>query len=205
MEVLENPAGAEPMALFRPRALRAPAAPPTLESLREDVARCRSCPLVRGGHACGFGRGPRNARLMLVGEQPGGPDDRAGRPFAGPAGPARPGAGRGRHRPRAGLPHPCGQAFQVHGARVAARRSAPGVARGHRLPIVARPRDRAGEAGADRGAGCRRRAGATRPQHRRRLRPRQVYALPSCVSVTVTARPLGHPAQPGPRPRRRRL
>src|SRR5690606_33463003 len=33
-----------------------------------------------------FGEGPRSARLVLVGEQPGDAEDRAGRPFVGPAG-----------------------------------------------------------------------------------------------------------------------
>lgn len=33
-----------------------------------------------------FGEGPRDAKLMLVGEQPGDAEDRAGRPFVGPAG-----------------------------------------------------------------------------------------------------------------------
>jgi DNA polymerase len=33
-----------------------------------------------------FGRGPRDARLMLVGEQPGDQEDRQGAPFVGPAG-----------------------------------------------------------------------------------------------------------------------
>jgi DNA polymerase len=33
-----------------------------------------------------FGRGRRNARLMLVGEQPGNEEDKQGEPFVGPAG-----------------------------------------------------------------------------------------------------------------------
>ena len=33
-----------------------------------------------------FGEGPASATLMLVGEQPGDQEDRAGRPFVGPAG-----------------------------------------------------------------------------------------------------------------------
>ena len=33
-----------------------------------------------------FGEGAETARLMLVGEQPGDQEDRAGRPFVGPAG-----------------------------------------------------------------------------------------------------------------------
>ena len=33
-----------------------------------------------------FGEGPRTAEVMLVGEQPGDLEDRAGHPFVGPAG-----------------------------------------------------------------------------------------------------------------------
>jgi DNA polymerase len=33
-----------------------------------------------------FGEGPQNAKLVLVGEQPGDEEDRCGRPFVGPAG-----------------------------------------------------------------------------------------------------------------------
>ena len=33
-----------------------------------------------------FGEGPKGARLMLLGEQPGDQEDRAGKPFVGPAG-----------------------------------------------------------------------------------------------------------------------
>jgi uracil-DNA glycosylase family protein len=89
MDALENRAGTAPLPLFRGRSippLRALAAPPTLDSLRGDVERCRSCPLYAAATHAVFGEGPRHARLMLVGEQPGGPDDRAGRPFTGPAG-----------------------------------------------------------------------------------------------------------------------
>ncbi|MBS0321048.1 MAG: UdgX family uracil-DNA binding protein [Proteobacteria bacterium] len=47
---------------------------------------CRRCPL--GGRATQGvpGEGPPNARVMLVGEQPGDEEDLAGRPFVGPAG-----------------------------------------------------------------------------------------------------------------------
>ena len=33
-----------------------------------------------------FGEGPRSARVVVVGEQPGDMEDRTGRPFVGPAG-----------------------------------------------------------------------------------------------------------------------
>ena len=62
--------------------------PPTA-SLAElaDVARsCTACPLHEGGTQTVFGEGPAPAPLLLVGEQPGDREDRAGRPFVGPAG-----------------------------------------------------------------------------------------------------------------------
>lgn len=59
---------------------------PTLKKLREAAAHCTACPLYRLGTQTVFGEGPEDARLMLVGEQPGDYEDRAGRPFVGPAG-----------------------------------------------------------------------------------------------------------------------
>jgi DNA polymerase len=58
----------------------------TLTSLREEAAGCRACDLWRIGTQTVFGEGPRDAELMLVGEQPGDVEDREGRPFVGPAG-----------------------------------------------------------------------------------------------------------------------
>jgi len=66
---------------------RAPVPPnPTLPSLREAAAGCRACPLWQRGTQTVFGEGSRLARLMMVGEQPGDAEDKAGRPFVGPAG-----------------------------------------------------------------------------------------------------------------------
>jgi uracil-DNA glycosylase len=59
---------------------------PTLVSCREAVNHCRGCELYRDATQAVFGEGPLNARLMLVGEQPGNDEDLAGRPFVGPAG-----------------------------------------------------------------------------------------------------------------------
>ena len=59
---------------------------PTLAKLREAAARCRGCSLWKGATQTVFGEGPAHARLMLVGEQPGDQEDKAGRPFVGPAG-----------------------------------------------------------------------------------------------------------------------
>ena len=47
---------------------------------------CRGCALYRGATQAVFGRGPRDADLMLVGEQPGQSEDLEGAPFVGPAG-----------------------------------------------------------------------------------------------------------------------
>jgi uracil-DNA glycosylase len=59
---------------------------PTLPALRQAAAGCRGCDLWRTATQTVFGEGPVPARLMLVGEQPGDAEDRAGRPFVGPAG-----------------------------------------------------------------------------------------------------------------------
>jgi len=58
----------------------------TLAALREAAAGCRGCDLYRRGTHTVFGEGRPDARVMLVGEQPGHEEDRAGRPFIGPAG-----------------------------------------------------------------------------------------------------------------------
>ena len=59
---------------------------PSLEDLRKEAAHCRACPLYKNATQTVFGEGPQNARLMLVGEQPGDNEDLEGRPFVGPAG-----------------------------------------------------------------------------------------------------------------------
>jgi DNA polymerase len=59
---------------------------PSLTKLREASAGCRACPLWRTGTQTVFGKGSPKAKLMLVGEQPGDREDRAGEPFVGPAG-----------------------------------------------------------------------------------------------------------------------
>jgi uracil-DNA glycosylase family protein len=59
---------------------------PTLPRLREAAAGCRACHLWTRGTQTVFGEGRAGASLMLVGEQPGDAEDRAGRPFVGPSG-----------------------------------------------------------------------------------------------------------------------
>jgi len=66
----------------------APFVPATksLDKLRAAAQSCEGCPLYRDASQTVFGTGPRDARVVLVGEQPGDQEDRAGEPFVGPAG-----------------------------------------------------------------------------------------------------------------------
>src|SRR3954463_9878255 len=57
-----------------------------LKDLRAAAAGCRGCHLWRHATQTVFGEGLKKARVMLVGEQPGDREDRAGLPFVGPAG-----------------------------------------------------------------------------------------------------------------------
>src|SRR3954465_14972268 len=59
---------------------------PTLKKLREAARGCRGCHLWMPATQTVFGEGPREADVMLIGEQPGDLEDRAGPPFVGPAG-----------------------------------------------------------------------------------------------------------------------
>jgi uracil-DNA glycosylase len=59
---------------------------PSLPKLREDAAGCTACELYKTGTQTVFGEGARNAEVVFVGEQPGDQEDKAGRPFVGPAG-----------------------------------------------------------------------------------------------------------------------
>jgi DNA polymerase len=66
--------------------LRTVAAQSAIEELRTAAASCTACPLYRNATQTVFGEGPPDARVMLVGEQPGDAEDLAGHPFVGPAG-----------------------------------------------------------------------------------------------------------------------
>jgi uracil-DNA glycosylase len=57
-----------------------------IDAVRRDAAACRACPLWERATQTVFGEGPRDARLLFVGEQPGDREDLQGRPFVGPAG-----------------------------------------------------------------------------------------------------------------------
>src|SRR5919197_1698346 len=56
------------------------------EALVKAAARCQGCDLYRVGTQTVFGEGPPRAEVMMIGEQPGDVEDRAGQPFVGPAG-----------------------------------------------------------------------------------------------------------------------
>jgi DNA polymerase len=62
-----------------------------LDGLRRAIAHCRDCPGAESATQAVFGEDAaggtgRQARLMIVGEQPGDQEDLRGRPFQGPAG-----------------------------------------------------------------------------------------------------------------------
>jgi uracil-DNA glycosylase len=54
--------------------------------VREAARICTDCPLWEIGTQTVFGVGPITSRLMFIGEAPGAQEDKAGRPFVGPAG-----------------------------------------------------------------------------------------------------------------------
>jgi uracil-DNA glycosylase len=58
----------------------------TLTAMREAAQGCRGCELYKRGTQAVFGQGRPQARVMMVGEQPGHEEDLAGQPFVGPAG-----------------------------------------------------------------------------------------------------------------------
>ena len=78
----------ELLAKAQPRVAQmiAPARTTSLEVLREEAARCTACELCGPATQMVFGEGPPDAPLVLIGEQPGDEEDRAGRPFIGPSG-----------------------------------------------------------------------------------------------------------------------
>ena len=58
----------------------------SLRTLASAVQDCRGCDLYKNATQAVFGAGPRGARVMFVGEQPGDQEDKEGAPFVGPAG-----------------------------------------------------------------------------------------------------------------------
>jgi uracil-DNA glycosylase family protein len=73
-----GPAGDRPPAPVPARATR--------RALAEAVQQCRACDLWEGATQAVLGEGSKQARLLLVGEQPGDREDIDGHPFVGPAG-----------------------------------------------------------------------------------------------------------------------
>jgi uracil-DNA glycosylase len=57
-----------------------------LQRLTAEAAGCQACDLYRNATQTVFGRGAAGARILLLGEQPGDQEDKAGEPFVGPAG-----------------------------------------------------------------------------------------------------------------------
>ncbi len=60
--------------------------PVSLQSLQLQASLCQDCPQGDVATQTVFGNGPENARIMIVGEQPGDQEDLHGKPFVGPAG-----------------------------------------------------------------------------------------------------------------------
>jgi DNA polymerase len=58
----------------------------TLDGLWKAAQKCEGCDLYRNATQAVLGEGPPSARIVMVGEQPGDQEDRAGHPFVGPAG-----------------------------------------------------------------------------------------------------------------------
>ena len=62
------------------------AAAPAQDSMKAALDRCRRCELGASATQGVAGTGSRDARIVIVGEQPGDEEDLAGEPFVGPAG-----------------------------------------------------------------------------------------------------------------------
>jgi DNA polymerase len=60
--------------------------PASFKAIDKAIHACRMCPIGLLDNTAVMGEGPRDAPLMIVGEQPGDQEDLAGRPFVGPAG-----------------------------------------------------------------------------------------------------------------------
>ena len=57
-----------------------------LTALRDAASACRGCDLYAHATQAVFGEGPRDSKVVMVGEQPGDEEDRQGHPFVGPSG-----------------------------------------------------------------------------------------------------------------------
>lgn len=79
----EGTKGAEP---FVPTSSTSSTSSTTIPHLKKAVQTCRGCDLYKEATQAVFGTGPANAKLVMIGEQPGDREDIAGEPFVGPAG-----------------------------------------------------------------------------------------------------------------------
>ena len=63
-------------------------APPvqSLKGLADAAQSCTACALYANATQTVFGEGAARASVVMIGEQPGDPEDKAGHPFVGPAG-----------------------------------------------------------------------------------------------------------------------
>jgi uracil-DNA glycosylase len=89
--MVSAPSGYPKLAMTQQSLLDETAAPlvparPSLTKLRGAAAGCKACPLWKTGTQTVFGEGSAKAEVMFVGEQPGDQEDKAGKPFVGPAG-----------------------------------------------------------------------------------------------------------------------
>ena len=57
-----------------------------LSELRSAAAACTGCELYQHATQVVFGEGPQDAKVVMVGEQPGDEEDHRGQPFVGPSG-----------------------------------------------------------------------------------------------------------------------
>jgi uracil-DNA glycosylase len=57
-----------------------------LSALDEKIRRCRKCRLWAGAMNAVPGEGPADAKVMLIGQNPGTEEDKTGRPFVGKSG-----------------------------------------------------------------------------------------------------------------------
>lgn len=78
--------GAGGVGVADPSAGAAAGAGSSLEVLQGEASGCTRCRLSEGRTQVVFGRGSGQAELVVVGEAPGGEEDRTGQPFVGPAG-----------------------------------------------------------------------------------------------------------------------
>ncbi len=88
MQAMVDKAPTMPQKRIPAPVLQAPAALPegSIGQLREQARHCQACPLWQPATQTVFGAGPDDARIVVIGEQPGDQEDLAGQPFVGPSG-----------------------------------------------------------------------------------------------------------------------